>query len=116
MATAADIDRIVHHSVILEFDVPSYRTSAAAESSDREGIRPVRIVDAPDKMVDVVHKAYSCDLQTGGSIRTRSRQPRLSTFQYNTDRDKVEVLSLARTRYSETNHTHLTSFSVSARA
>ena len=29
MATAAAIDRIVHHSVILEFDLPSYRTSAA---------------------------------------------------------------------------------------
>ena len=29
MATVAVIDRIVHHSVILEFDVPSYRTNAA---------------------------------------------------------------------------------------
>ena len=29
MATAAAIDRVVHHSVILEFDVPSYRTSEA---------------------------------------------------------------------------------------
>ena len=29
MATAAAIDRLVHHSVILEFDVPSYRTGAA---------------------------------------------------------------------------------------
>jgi DNA replication protein DnaC len=29
MATAAAIDRIVHHSVILEFDVPSYRTEEA---------------------------------------------------------------------------------------
>ena len=29
MATAAAIDRIVHHSVILEFNVPSYRTNAA---------------------------------------------------------------------------------------
>ena len=29
MATAAAIDRIVHHSVILEFDLPSYRTSEA---------------------------------------------------------------------------------------
>ena len=29
MATAAAIDRIVHHSVILEFDLPSYRTAAA---------------------------------------------------------------------------------------
>ena len=27
MATAAAIDRVVHHSVILEFDVPSYRTN-----------------------------------------------------------------------------------------
>ena len=41
MATAAAIDRIVHHSVILEFDVPSYRTSAAQnrraeEESDRQ--------------------------------------------------------------------------------
>ena len=29
LATAAAIDRVVHHSVILEFDVPSYRTNAA---------------------------------------------------------------------------------------
>ena len=29
MATAAAIDRVVHHSVILEFDVPSYRTGEA---------------------------------------------------------------------------------------
>jgi len=29
MATAAAIDRLVHHSVILEFDVPSYRTERA---------------------------------------------------------------------------------------
>jgi len=29
MATAAAIDRLVHHSVILEFDVPSYRTDRA---------------------------------------------------------------------------------------
>ena len=31
MATAAAIDRVVHHSVILEFDVPSYRTDAAQQ-------------------------------------------------------------------------------------
>jgi DNA replication protein DnaC len=29
MATAAAIDRLVHHSVLLEFDVPSYRTEHA---------------------------------------------------------------------------------------
>ena len=31
MATAAAIDRIVDHSVILEFDMPSYRTGEAQE-------------------------------------------------------------------------------------
>ena len=41
MATAAAIDRIVHHSAILEFDLPSYRTNAAQnrlteEESDRQ--------------------------------------------------------------------------------
>ena len=30
MTTAAAIDRMVHHSVILEFDVVSYRTENAA--------------------------------------------------------------------------------------
>ena len=41
MATAVAIDRIVHHSVMLEFDVPSYRTNAAQnrqtnKESDRQ--------------------------------------------------------------------------------
>jgi hypothetical protein len=36
MATAAAIDRIVHHSVILEFDVPSYRTEAAKQRTNQE--------------------------------------------------------------------------------
>jgi len=31
MATAAAIDRLVHHSVILEFSVPSYRTAVAQQ-------------------------------------------------------------------------------------
>ena len=31
MATVAAIDRVVHHSVILEFDVPSYRTGVAQQ-------------------------------------------------------------------------------------
>ena len=31
MTTAAAIDRVVHHSTILEFDVPSYRTEGAAK-------------------------------------------------------------------------------------
>lgn len=36
MATAAAIDRIVHHSSILEFDMPSYRTGAARHRQDEE--------------------------------------------------------------------------------
>ena len=37
MATAAAIDRVVHHSVILEFDVPSYRPTLPSN-----GARPRR--------------------------------------------------------------------------
>jgi DNA replication protein DnaC len=35
MATAAAIDRVVHHSVIAEFDVPSYRTAEAQENAEK---------------------------------------------------------------------------------
>ena len=38
MATAAAIDRVVHHSVILEFDVPSYRTGPAQQRSQPEEV------------------------------------------------------------------------------
>ena len=38
MATAAAIDRIVHHSVILEFDLPSYRTNEAQNRLTEEEI------------------------------------------------------------------------------
>jgi len=34
MTTAAAVDRLVHHSVILEFDVPSYRTAAKLSEAD----------------------------------------------------------------------------------
>jgi DNA replication protein DnaC len=34
MTTAAAIDRLVHHAVILEFDVPSYRTDGARTSTE----------------------------------------------------------------------------------
>ncbi len=36
MATAAAIDRIVHHSVIAEFDVTSYRTAQAQHRVTKE--------------------------------------------------------------------------------
>ncbi len=38
MATAAAIDRVVHHSVILEFAVPSYRTDAAQQRGQVEEV------------------------------------------------------------------------------
>jgi DNA replication protein DnaC len=38
MTTAAAIDRLVHHSVILEFDVPSYRT-AEAETTKKNKVK-----------------------------------------------------------------------------
>ena len=38
MATAAAIDRVVYHSVILEFDVPSYRTNAAQQRGQAEEV------------------------------------------------------------------------------
>ena len=38
MATAAAIDRVVHHSVILEFDVPSYRIGVAQQRGQKKGV------------------------------------------------------------------------------
>ena len=46
MATAAAIDRVVHHSVILEFDVPSYRTGVAQQRSSTGGAEPAKLVHA----------------------------------------------------------------------
>jgi DNA replication protein DnaC len=40
MTTAAAIDRLVHHSVILEFNVPSYRTAAARKKGDNTDATP----------------------------------------------------------------------------
>lgn len=36
MATAAAADRIVHHAIVLEFDVPSYRTGLEKEKEEPE--------------------------------------------------------------------------------
>ena len=33
MATAAAIDRLVHHAVVLEFDVPSFRTDRSGRKA-----------------------------------------------------------------------------------
>ena len=49
MATAAAIDRIVHHSVILEFNVPSYRTSEAQGRQLEERQLQATITPDPDR-------------------------------------------------------------------
>ena len=49
MATAAAIDRIVHHSVILEFDMPSYRTSEAQGRLARERQLQTTITPDPER-------------------------------------------------------------------
>ena len=38
MATAGAFDRVVHHSVILEFDLASYRTNAAQQRGQAEEV------------------------------------------------------------------------------
>lgn len=45
MTTAAAIDRLVHHSVILEFDVPSFRTEDAKK---RTAISPIDLKKSED--------------------------------------------------------------------
>ena len=49
MATAAAIDRIVHHSVILEFDMPSYRTSEAQGRQAQERQLQTTITPDPER-------------------------------------------------------------------
>ena len=40
MTTTAAIDRVVHHSVVLEFDVESYRTEAAKKAAKNKKSEP----------------------------------------------------------------------------
>jgi hypothetical protein len=53
MAKAAAIDRIVHHSVILEFDVASYRTEAAKQRTQQGpgGSAAARPMSRPEEPV-----------------------------------------------------------------
>jgi len=39
MTTAAAIDRLVHHSVILEMNIPSYRMEEAKKGENRRRVR-----------------------------------------------------------------------------
>jgi hypothetical protein len=71
MTTAAAIDRLVHHSVIVELNVPSYRLEQArhnVQAADQEtatapssgeptsgsGLRPSPPAGSPEAQVDVV--------------------------------------------------------------
>lgn len=40
MTTAAAIDRLVHHSVVLELNVPSYRAKQTKKRKDSDKVRP----------------------------------------------------------------------------
>ena len=46
MATAAAIDRVVHHSVILEFDVPQLPDQRCPAMRAVRGGEPARMIDA----------------------------------------------------------------------
>ena len=42
MTTAAAIDRLVHHSVVLELNVPSYRAEQARKRKDKDKISSIQ--------------------------------------------------------------------------
>ncbi len=46
MATAAAIDRVVHHSVILEFDVPQLPDQRCPATGPGQGGEPAKLIDA----------------------------------------------------------------------
>ena len=52
MTTAAAIDRVVHHSVILGFDVPRFRTNAAQQRGEAEAVNRQKQSTHPAKLVD----------------------------------------------------------------
>jgi DNA replication protein DnaC len=51
MATAAAIDRLVHHAVLLEFDVPSYRTDRSRPTPPAAAPRSSRRKRAPGPLL-----------------------------------------------------------------
>ena len=50
MATAAAIDRLVHHSVILEFDVPSFRAEEAEGRGKKKAGQPAHGDDVTPRL------------------------------------------------------------------
>ena len=76
MATAAAIDRIVHHSVILEFGLPSYRTNAAQESAGGEVAAPARVIDVRQKRLSRQLQVIA-RMQRGINSQTRSQSGKI---------------------------------------
>ena len=89
MATAAAIDRIVHHSVILEFDLPSYRTNEAQErqlqttntptNDNYTGLRAARIIDVDHGVMilpvtSTTSRASSLDMSVSSATTLPSRK------------------------------------------
>ena len=60
MATAAAIDRLVHHAVLLEFDVPSYRTERAKRRGHAETRRRRQLDDRGTRERSVCTSAPVC--------------------------------------------------------
>ena len=73
MATAAAIDRIVHHSVILEFNVPSYRTSAAR---NRQAVAPAKVIVARQNSCRVNYRVV-VPTQCGINSQRRSQSGKI---------------------------------------
>ena len=74
MATAAAIDRIVHHSVILEFDLPSYRTAVAQNRQAEDETAPAKLIVARQltwlsRQLTGCRSLYSCEINS----QTRSQ-------------------------------------------
>src|SRR3972149_877265 len=54
MTTAAAIDRLVHHSIILELNLPRYRMEAAKKSQNEDGIGVLR----GQELIEACFKAF----------------------------------------------------------
>ncbi len=70
MATVSAIDRVVRHAIILEFDVPSYRTDSAQQGDQSEGGEPAKPIDGNSAdLVDARHWPCTIDQSSTVSIR-----------------------------------------------
>jgi DNA replication protein DnaC len=69
MTTAAAIDRLVHHSVILEFDVPSFRTENAKKRTEMKEENNDNYEPRPRKTRTTTTKAVNRDDEQPGGDR-----------------------------------------------